>query len=144
MPPKFLGGEVPDVAGKDRRKVLGEWLASPENPFFAKNIVNIVWAHFFGVGIIDPVDDVRVSNPASNPELLDELATSVDRMQQLIEDNKGAPFGKMVFFHSILGRHTFCQLIRVISIHEEWHQDRIVEVLAKNPHVGVSTQAAVA
>ncbi|MDF1752853.1 MAG: DUF1549 domain-containing protein [Verrucomicrobiales bacterium] len=74
MPPKFLGGEIPDVKGKDRRKVLGEWLASTENPYFAKNIVNIVWSHFLGVGIIDPVDDVRVSNPASNPELLDALA----------------------------------------------------------------------
>ncbi|NNE90068.1 MAG: DUF1553 domain-containing protein, partial [Verrucomicrobiales bacterium] len=74
MPPKFLGGEAPDTAGKDRRKLLGDWLASPENPYFAKNIVNVVWAHFFGIGIIDPVDDVRVSNPASNPELLDELA----------------------------------------------------------------------
>ncbi len=73
MPPKFLGGEVPDVAGKDRREVLGGWLASTENPYFAANIVNIVWQHFFGVGIIDPVDDVRVSNPASNPELLAAL-----------------------------------------------------------------------
>ncbi len=74
MPPKFLGAEVPDVAGKDRRKVLGEWLASPQNPFFARNLVNIVWAHFLGRGIIEPVDDVRISNPAANPELLDELA----------------------------------------------------------------------
>ena len=74
MPPKFLGGETPDVKGKDRREVLGEWLASTENPYFARNIVNMVWSHFLGVGIIDPVDDVRVSNPASNPELLEELA----------------------------------------------------------------------
>ncbi|MAS95097.1 MAG: cell surface protein [Verrucomicrobiales bacterium] len=74
MEPKFLGGEVPDVKGKDRREVLANWLASPENPYFARNIVNIVWSHFFGVGIIDPVDDVRVSNPASNPELLTALA----------------------------------------------------------------------
>ncbi|MEO0416935.1 MAG: DUF1553 domain-containing protein, partial [Verrucomicrobiota bacterium] len=74
MPPKFLGGETPDVKGKDRRAVLADWLASPENPYFAQNIVNVVWSHFFGVGIIDPVDDVRVSNPASNPELLEELA----------------------------------------------------------------------
>ncbi|MCB1236734.1 MAG: DUF1549 domain-containing protein [Verrucomicrobiae bacterium] len=72
--PKFLGGETPDMQGKDRRVVLSEWLASPQNPFFAKNVVNIVWSHFLGVGIIDPVDDVRVSNPATNPELLDELA----------------------------------------------------------------------
>jgi hypothetical protein len=74
MAPKFLGGDSPDVKGKDRRKVLAEWLASPENPYFARNLANIVWAHFFGKGIVDPVDDVRVSNPASNPELLDELA----------------------------------------------------------------------
>ncbi len=73
MPPKFLGGDVPDLRGRDRREVLAEWIASPENPYFAKNMANIVWAHFFGRGIVQPVDDVRVSNPASNPELLDEL-----------------------------------------------------------------------
>jgi hypothetical protein len=72
--PKLLGGATPNLAGKDRRQVLADWLASPENPYFAKNLANIVWAHFFGQGIIDPVDDVRVSNPPSNPELLDELA----------------------------------------------------------------------
>jgi hypothetical protein len=74
MAPKFLGAEIPDVAGKDRRTVLAEWLASPKNPYFARNLVNIVWAHFLGRGIIEPVDDVRISNPAANPELLDELA----------------------------------------------------------------------
>lgn len=73
MKPKFLGGDVPDVAGKDRREVLAKWIASPQNPFFAKNLANIVWSHFLGHGIIDPVDDVRVSNPAVNPELLDTL-----------------------------------------------------------------------
>ena len=61
------------MAGKDRREVLANWLATPENPYFAKNLANIVWAHFFGRGIIDEVDDVRISNPASNQELLDEL-----------------------------------------------------------------------
>lgn len=73
MQPKFLGGATPDVNGKDRREVLANWLASPENPYFASNLANIVWAHFFGVGIIHEPDDVRVSNPASNPELLAEL-----------------------------------------------------------------------
>ncbi len=73
MKPKFLGGIEPDLAGRDRRVVLAEWLASPENPYFAKNLANIVWAHFFGRGIIHEVDDVRVSNPAVNAELLDEL-----------------------------------------------------------------------
>ena len=73
VPPKFLGGEQPETKGKDRRKVLAEWLASEENPYFATNLSNLIWAHFFGMGIIDPVDDVRISNPASNPELLAEL-----------------------------------------------------------------------
>jgi hypothetical protein len=74
MEPKFLGGDVPDVRGKDQRVVLAKWLASPDNPYFAANFANRVWDHFFGLGIIEPVDDVRISNPASNPELLDELA----------------------------------------------------------------------
>lgn len=74
MPAKFLGATAAaDVAGKDRRTVLSNWLASPDNPYFAKNLANIVWAQFFGMGIINEVDDVRISNPASNQELLDEL-----------------------------------------------------------------------
>ena len=73
MAPKFLGGAVPDVKGKDRREVMAKWLASSDNPYFATNLANIVWAHFFGKGIIDEVDDVRVSNPAVNAELLAEL-----------------------------------------------------------------------
>ncbi len=74
MPPKFLGGAVPDCTGHDRRQVLADWLASPENPYFARNLANIVWAHFFGRGIVDQVDDVRVSNPPVNEPLLDALA----------------------------------------------------------------------
>ncbi len=73
MPPKFLGSEVPDVAGKDRRVVLAKWLASAKNPWFATSFANRVWAHFTGVGIVEPVDDFRVSNPASNGELLEAL-----------------------------------------------------------------------
>ena len=74
IPPKFLGmdGGTP-AEGQDRREVMAKWLASPQNPFFAKNLANLVWAHFFGKGIVEPVDDVRISNPPSNPELLDEL-----------------------------------------------------------------------
>ncbi len=90
MPPKFLGGAVPDVKGKDRRVVLAEWLASPENPWFATSFANRVWAHFFGIGIVDPVDDFRVSNPASNPELLQELGKrftdSNYNLKQLVRD----------------------------------------------------------
>jgi hypothetical protein len=73
VPPRFLGGDAPNVAGKDRRVVLADWLASPENLLFARHFANIVWAQFFGRGIIEPVDDVRVSNPPANSALLDEL-----------------------------------------------------------------------
>jgi len=73
MAPRFLGGEQPDINGRDRREVLADWLTSAENPWFAKNIANRVWDHFFGAGIIDPADDVRVTNPPSNPALLEEL-----------------------------------------------------------------------
>ncbi len=90
MTPKFLGGEVPDVAGKDRRVILAKWLASPQNPWFATSFANRVWAHFMGVGIVEPVDDFRVSNPASNPELLEALgkqftATKYD-LKALVRD----------------------------------------------------------
>ncbi|OUT58327.1 MAG: cell surface protein [Rhodopirellula sp. TMED11] len=73
QPPTFLGGDAPETRGKDRREVVANWLTSPDNPFFATSIANRVWAHYMGVGIVDPVDDIRVSNPASNPELFDDL-----------------------------------------------------------------------
>lgn len=73
MKPKFLGGETPETAGKDRRVLLANWLASSQNPWFATSFANRVWSHFLGVGIVEPIDDFRVSNPASNPELLEEL-----------------------------------------------------------------------
>jgi len=74
MKPKFLGGIEPDTVGKDRRVLLAKWLASDQNPYFARNLANIVWAHFLGKGIINEVDDVRVSNPPVNEPLLDSLA----------------------------------------------------------------------
>jgi hypothetical protein len=73
--PRFLGGAQPELAkGGDRRRVLADWLTAPDNPYFARNLANQIWAHFLGAGIVEPVDDVRVSNPPSNPELLDALA----------------------------------------------------------------------
>jgi hypothetical protein len=55
---------------EDRREYLAEWLTSPMNPYFARSITNRVWANFFGIGLIEPIDDLRLSNPASNEELL--------------------------------------------------------------------------
>ncbi len=73
MKPKFLGGDAPAVEGKDPRKALAAWMTAPENTAFSQTMANIIWAHFFGRGIVEPVDDVRISNPPSNKELLEEL-----------------------------------------------------------------------
>jgi hypothetical protein len=74
--PRFLGtaGAAVLIAGKDRRESLARWITSDENRMFARNIANFTWAHFFHRGIVDPVDDVRVSNPPSNDALLEALA----------------------------------------------------------------------
>jgi YD repeat-containing protein len=75
MKPRYLGTGDADVPpGQDRRAVLATWLTGRDNPFFAKSVVNRVWFHLMGKGIVDPVDDFRESNPAANDELLDALA----------------------------------------------------------------------
>ncbi|WP_406697728.1 DUF1553 domain-containing protein [Singulisphaera sp. Ch08] len=72
--PKALGGPIlDDPKAADRRLALASWLTGSENPFFAKSLVNRVWYHLLGRGIVEPVDDFRDSNPASNDELLDHL-----------------------------------------------------------------------
>ncbi len=58
----------------DRRIALANWLTSPNNPYFARSIANRIWAKYFGVGLVEAVDDMRVSNPASNEELLQACA----------------------------------------------------------------------
>ena len=60
-------------AGASRRVELAEWLTSKENPYFAKSYVNRLWGYLLGVGIIEPLDDIRAGNPPTNPELLDYL-----------------------------------------------------------------------
>ncbi len=74
LAPRFLGGVEPKFAkNEDRRKQLALWLTSKDNPWFARNVANRVFARFFGRGVVDPPDDVRVSNPPSHPGLHKEL-----------------------------------------------------------------------
>jgi hypothetical protein len=73
--------EVKLTPGEDPRQRLVDWMVDSKNPFFAKAVVNRYFAHFFNKGIVDPVDDMRVTNPPSNPELLDALA------KELIDNN---------------------------------------------------------
>ena len=75
--PKFLGGEKPEIGERDRRAVLAAWLTSRDNPYFAVNLANLAWNHYFGRGLVEPVDDFRVSNPPSHPALLETLAAKL-------------------------------------------------------------------
>ncbi len=80
MSPRPLFGTAPPVeAERDPREALAAWITSPENPYFAKVIVNRVWADLMGRGIVDPVDDLRATNPPSNGPLLDALADDFRR-----------------------------------------------------------------
>jgi hypothetical protein len=75
VPPAGLGAPVASIAAhQDPRVILADWMSDPQNPFFAKALVNRYWKHFFGRGLVDPEDDMRVTNPAAHPELLDALA----------------------------------------------------------------------
>lgn len=75
MKPKGLGGpEYEYVSGEDPRKQLVDWMTSAENPYFSRAIANRMFASIMGVGLVNAVDDMRVTNPPSNPELLDALA----------------------------------------------------------------------
>ena len=73
--PRPLGSAVISTKGVlDLRVPLADWLTSPKNRLFSRNIVNRIWGHYMGTGIVTPVDDLRSTNPPSNPELLDALA----------------------------------------------------------------------
>jgi hypothetical protein len=74
QPPRYLGGgEPPLAADTDRRPEFARWLTTKENPYFGRSLANRFWSYFFHRGVIDPVDDLRTTNPAVNPELLEGL-----------------------------------------------------------------------
>jgi hypothetical protein len=80
VPPKPLFGSIPTTSGAtDLRESLARWMTSPENPYFAQVIVNRVWGDLMGRGIVDPVDDLRATNPPSNGPLLEALAEDFRR-----------------------------------------------------------------
>lgn len=73
--PAALGEPALDIApDEDPRLKLADWMGNPKNPFFAKSLVNRYWKHFFKRGLVEPEDDIRDTNPATNPELFDALA----------------------------------------------------------------------
>jgi hypothetical protein len=82
QPPQPLDGAPVSMDDpRDRREPLADWLTSPENPYFSRAIVNRVWANFLGRGLVDAVDDMRKTNPASNDKLLAALADHLARQK---------------------------------------------------------------
>jgi hypothetical protein len=78
VPARFLGGDQPKLgAAEPYRPVLAKWMTSADNPFFAKALVNRTWAHLFGRGFVNPVDDMLPENMPSHPELMESLAQHV-------------------------------------------------------------------
>ena len=132
--PKVPVGEAPDGAKEDDRRVpFVEWLTSKGNPYFAEAMANRTWSYFFGRGIIDPVDDIRGSNPPSNPELLEALKDDfvksgfdvrhlmrnicLSRTYQLsINKNKWNEDDNVNFSHAIPRRLTAEQMLDAIAI----------------------------
>ncbi len=131
---KFLGGRElkPEELTGDMRKVLADWITSPDNPYFARHMSNRVWAWLLGRGIIDEPDDFRSTNPASNPELLDYLAEEFIRSgydmkglfrivlnsrtyQLSAEPNEWNRHDKIYYSHYSLKRLTAEQLATAIS-----------------------------
>lgn len=109
-----LGTPMPDANPTgDRRIVLANWLTSPANPAFARNVTNRAWAHFLGRGLIEPVDDVRSTNPPTNPELLDALA------QELI----GRQFDFQHLIRTIVNSRTYQGSSAVNSTNENDEQN---------------------
>ncbi|WP_406693663.1 DUF1549 and DUF1553 domain-containing protein [Singulisphaera sp. Ch08] len=132
VPPKFLGGPVPEIpAGGNRRTVLAGWLTASDNPYFARQLANRVWYHLLGRGIVDPVDDVRDSNPPASEELLQALADDLvrhrfdlkhlirtianSRTYQLSADAEGDADAEKYFARAIIRLHGAEPLLDAIS-----------------------------
>ena len=139
------------AAGAPRRLELSEWLTSKENPYFAKSYVNRLWGYLFGVGIIEPLDDLRAGNPPSNPELLDyltrEFVTSnfdvrhvmrlacKSRTYQLsVETNKWNADDKVNYAHATARRLPAEVLLDAVY--------RVTGSVSKFPGVAAGTRAA--
>lgn len=134
VPPSVPYGSASEIRpGDDRRIAFVNWLASAENPYFAKSMTNRIWSYFFGLGIIDPVDDIRASNPPSNPALLDALTEDFVKSnydlrklmrtivlsrayQRSISTNKWNEDDKVNFSHALPRRLTAEQLVDAVAV----------------------------
>lgn len=82
VPARALGAPDAVLTGvMDRRQVLADWMTAADNPYFSKAIANRIWSHYFGRGIVEPIDDIRITNPPTNEPLLDTLASHMRELK---------------------------------------------------------------
>ncbi|MCA9120529.1 MAG: DUF1553 domain-containing protein [Planctomycetaceae bacterium] len=113
QPPTPLDGEPLSFDATDDRRVhLANWLTAPENPYFARSIANRVWANYFGVGLVESIDDMRDSNPASNEELLSATA-------DYVVANK---FDLKALMRAILQSHTYQRSSQPLAENQDEHR----------------------
>ncbi len=105
----LLSGDVDVPPEVDRRQVFADWLTRPDNPFFARSLVNRFWGHLLGRGIVEPVDDFRDSNPPTNVPLLDELA------RQFVAHG----YSRKWLLRTILNSHTYQRSARTNPFNAE-------------------------
>ena len=115
------------AGARPARLRYAEWLTAKDNPFFAKSTANRVWSYFFGRGIIDPVDDIRASNPPSNPALLDALT----------KDFVDHDFDLRHLMRTIANSRTYQACIAT----NEWNAERHRQLLARHARGASSAEA---
>ena len=97
LPTPLQGNPIDPDAHRDLRRPLAEWLTSTDNKLFARNLANRFWGYFMGTGLVEPIDDMRATNPPSNPQLLDALANHLVKQQ----------FDLRRLMQTILNSHTY-------------------------------------
>ncbi|MFQ5731332.1 MAG: DUF1549 and DUF1553 domain-containing protein [Planctomycetaceae bacterium] len=124
--PKFLGAKSSKIKDDvSRRRQVAEWLTSKENPYFAKATVNRVWALLFGYGLVNPVDDFGKHNPASHPQLLNELAADFVKHDYDL---------RRLF--RVLARSRGYQLTSQVSVSDSYHPNLFHRMAVKSLNAG--------
>lgn len=134
--PKYLDGPVAKFGPEeDPRQALVDWMARPDNPYFAKALVNRLWGHCFGRGLVDQVDDMRETNPPSNPALLEALAAEFINPQHAVvlgSERKPAshPFDVKHLLRLMVTSRTY-QLSSVPTEHNQQDQQNFARYYAR-------------
>jgi hypothetical protein len=135
--PVFLGTKDPNFGpGDDRLTALADWVAAPDNPFFARAQVNRIWLHLMGRGLVDPNDDFRLTNPPANPELLDYLTKEfraggfrLKRMVRTIMLSRTYQLASTLHDTTVMGDDLHLSHARILPLEAEQLLDALSQVM---------------